>query len=70
MRGRLIPLIICVVLLGGLAAVALGQVGTPSPARAAAIRATRRLRNLQLGRRAADLRRQRNRPGRLRREAG
>lgn len=38
MRGRLIPLITCVVLLGGLAAVALGQVGSPSPARAAAVR--------------------------------
>jgi spore coat-associated protein N len=40
MRGRLIPLITCVVLLGGLGAVALGQVGRPSPARAAAVRAT------------------------------
>lgn len=40
MRGRIIPFITCVVLLGGLAAVALGQVGTPSPARAAAVRAT------------------------------
>jgi hypothetical protein len=38
MRGRLIPLIVCVVLLGGLAAVALGQVGSPSPVRAAAVR--------------------------------
>jgi hypothetical protein len=39
MRGRLLPLIVCLVLLGGLGAVALGQVGTPSPARAAAVRA-------------------------------
>ncbi len=39
MRARLIPLIVCVVLLGGLAAVALGQVGSPSPARAAAVQA-------------------------------
>jgi hypothetical protein len=38
MRGRLIPLIVCVVLLGCLAAVALAQVGRPSPARAAAVR--------------------------------
>ena len=39
MRGRVIPLVTCLVLLGGLAAVALGQVGTPSLARAAAVRA-------------------------------
>ncbi len=39
MRGRLIPLIVCVILLGVLATVALGQVGSPSPARAAAVRA-------------------------------
>jgi hypothetical protein len=39
MRGRIIPLITCLILLGGLAAVALGQVGTPSLARAAAVRA-------------------------------
>lgn len=39
MRGRIIPLVTCLILLGGLAAVALGQVGTPSLARAAAVRA-------------------------------
>ena len=40
MRSRLIPLIVCAVLLGGLAAAALGQVDSPSPARAAAVHAT------------------------------
>jgi hypothetical protein len=40
MRRRLIPPIVCLLLLGGLAAVALGQIGRPSPARAAAVRAT------------------------------
>jgi hypothetical protein len=39
MRARLIPLVVCGALIGGLAAVALGQVGRPSPARAAAVRA-------------------------------
>jgi hypothetical protein len=38
MRGRLIPLIVCVILVGTLATVALAQVGSPSPARAAAVR--------------------------------
>jgi hypothetical protein len=40
MRGRLIPLLVCVILVGILATVALAQVGSPSPARAAAVRAT------------------------------
>jgi hypothetical protein len=39
MRQRLIPFLVCVIVLGVLAAVALGQVGSPSPARAAAVRA-------------------------------
>ena len=38
MRARLIPLVVCVVLVGGLAAIALGQVARSSPARAAAVR--------------------------------
>lgn len=37
MRARLIPLVVCIALVGGLGAVALGQVGRPSPARAALV---------------------------------
>jgi hypothetical protein len=40
MRGRLIPLLVCVILVGTLATVALAQVDRSSPARAAAVRAT------------------------------
>jgi spore coat-associated protein N len=40
MRQRLIPLLVCFILVGTAATVALAQVGTPSPARAAAVRAT------------------------------
>lgn len=40
LRGRLIPLLVCAILVGTLATVALAQVGTPSPARAAVVRAT------------------------------
>lgn len=40
LRGRLIPLIVSAILVGTLTTVALAQVGSPSPARAAAVRAT------------------------------
>jgi spore coat-associated protein N len=40
LRGRLIPLLVCAILVGALTTVALAQVGSPSPARAAAVRAT------------------------------
>jgi hypothetical protein len=39
MRGRLIPAIVCSILVGTLATLALAQVDNPSPARAAAVRA-------------------------------
>ena len=39
MRGRLIPLLVCLILVGTATTVALAQVGSPSPARAAAVRA-------------------------------
>lgn len=40
LRGRLIPLLVCAILVGALTTVALAQVRSPSPARAAAVRAT------------------------------